>query len=100
MTNYRKSISNDIDLSHINHFLIYYAIGLVYPDNYMVALLLTFLWEVFEVIIVQNDTLYCLTKTHWVVPEKYWNENLENKFFDVIANLCGYFVGSYHQRQQ
>jgi hypothetical protein len=63
----------------------------------MFALLLTILWEILEQIVVENDKLYYLTKKYWIVPEKYWNERIENIFFDVIANMCGYYFGSLYK---
>lgn len=91
---YRKPISSTFDLSHINHFIIYYIIGLFYPHKYKIILIISILWEIFEFILVQNDCLYYLTKKYWIIPEKYWNETKENKIIDVCVNLIGYYLGS------
>jgi len=53
-----------------------------------------YLWEIFEIIIVHNDILYHLTKTYWIIPEKYWNETIKNKIIDFIANFIGYYLVS------
>ncbi len=90
----REPISTHIDLSHINHFLIYYIFGLIYPNKYLLILLISILWEIFEIIIVYNNYLYFLTKTYWIIPEKYWNENLINKIIDLFINFIGYYLGS------
>jgi len=90
----RIPISENIDYSHISHFLFYLFLGFYYPNKYYIALILSILWEIFESIIVYNDILYYLTKKYWVVPEKYWNENMFNKILDIILNLFGYYLGT------
>jgi hypothetical protein len=91
---YRKPISQSVDLSHISHFIIYFIFGLLYPNKYKIVLYISILWEIFEIIIVHNDILYYLTKTYWIIPEIYWNETIKNKIIDFIANFSGYYLGS------
>lgn len=94
MDTLRQPVSSTFDLSDISHFLFYYIIGLIYPNHYKIIIIFALLWEIFEFILVQNDTLYHLTKTYSIVPEKYWNETLANKIVDLIMNLSGYYLGS------
>ena len=95
MYSFRQPISSTFDVSHISHFAFYYIFGLIYPNKYKLIIILSILWEIFEIILVQNDTLYYLTKKYWIVPEKIWNETLSNKLVDFVMNLLGYYLGSH-----
>ena len=91
---YRNPSSLPVDVMHISHFMIYFIFGLLYPKHYKIILCISILWEIFEIIIVNNDILYYFTKTYWIIPEKYWNETITNKIIDVCANFIGYYLGS------
>ncbi len=91
---FKNTKSKVIDLFHINHFLLYFIIGLYYPNKYLMILIISLVWEVFEYILTKNKTLYNITKNFWIFPEKYWNENIYNKIIDLICNFIGYYVGS------
>ena len=91
---YRKPISSTFDLSHFSHFLLYFIFGLIYPNKYVLIIIISIVWEMFEYIIVHNDYLYHLTKKYWFIPEKYWNETIENQIIDFGCNLLGYYFGS------
>jgi hypothetical protein len=66
---------------------------IIYPDRYIHAIFVGILWEIFEAGIVHIKPLYELTKKYWIIPERYWNETNKNKFFDLIVNMIGYFIG-------
>ena len=89
-----KTKSKTIDLFHINHFILYFVIGLYYPNKYLIIVIISVIWEIFEYYLTINKTLYYAAKKYWIFPEKYWNENINNKIIDFIVNLCGYYVGS------
>jgi hypothetical protein len=86
--------SNTIDLMTFNHFIIWLAIGYIYPNNYYLALFFGILWEVFERLVVHNKKLYNFVKTYWPVPERYWNEINNNSYIDIVVNMIGYYIGS------
>ena len=86
--------SKNIDLMTIVHFMLYFIFGYIYPNNYILALLIGVLWEIFERIIVSNKILYNLVKKYWFIPEVYWNENIVNTLSDKIINMLGYIVGN------
>ena len=91
---YHSPISSTVDLSHINHFIIYFMFGIIYPNNYILILVISIIWEILENIIVRNKYLYYLTKKYWIIPERYWNETNKNKIIDLICNFIGYYFGS------
>jgi hypothetical protein len=86
--------SSVIDINHINHFIIYYIFGLYFPKHYIFVFVISILWELFEYIIVTNNTLYHLTKKYWFIPEKYWNEKIQNSIIDICVNMLGYYLSS------
>jgi len=89
--------NNGYDLMSINHFSIYAVIGLLVPYNYVLCIVLSVLWEVFEYGLVRNDGAYQRTKKKWPVPEYYWNDSKWNRMGDFVFNILGYTVGSYVQ---
>lgn len=72
------------------HFLLWFIIGILFPNRLGLALVLSVLWEFVEGYVVQHPTLYPLFQQYWFIPEKYWNEGIGNKITDIIANLIGY----------
>jgi hypothetical protein len=87
-----KSVT--IDLMTFNHFIIWFAIGYIYPNKYYLALFFGILWEVSERFVVHNKKLYNFVKTYWPVPERYWNEINNNSYIDIVVNMIGYYIGS------
>lgn len=90
----KSSKSNNIDKSHIMHLLFWTIFGIIFPKKYIYAFILSILWEIFEVLLVNIPFFYKLTKTYWTLPETYWNEKYTNKLLDIILNMTGYFIGS------
>ena len=78
----------------INHFIIWFIIGTIVPNKYVLALALGILWELFEQFVVFYKPLYAFVKKHWFVPEQYWNERPVNIITDLFVNLLGYYMGS------
>ncbi len=83
-----------IDTFSIIHFMQYLIVGIIFPGYYAIIILLSIAWEVFEYESVKDNTTYLWLKRFWFIEEKYWNERLSNKVFDLIFNLLGYFIGS------
>jgi len=88
-------ISKSIDILSLSHFLFWLFIGLLLPNKYILVIIVSILWEIFEFCLVYFNPLYIFVKKYWFVPEKYWNETLTNKILDIIVNLCGYTLGGY-----
>ena len=91
---YKKSNSKLFDLMIINHFLIYFILGYLIPNNYLLCIILSILWELFEYFMTTWDTSYNLLIKYWPIPEYYWNEKFEHKIMDIFVNLLGYYFGS------
>lgn len=76
------------------HFLLWFMIGILFPNRLGLAIVLSVLWEFVEGYVVQHPILYQLMRQYWFIPEKYWNEGIGNKITDIIANLAGYSIVS------
>lgn len=94
MMTYREPISKDIDVNHINHLLQWIIIGILFPNKWILAILLMILWEGLEYMIVYVEPFYYIIKNYWPIPEIYWNETKNNKIFDMVVNILGYALGS------
>jgi hypothetical protein len=90
-----QQLSQNFDINHLNHFNIWLIFGIIYPNNYILAFIISIIWEIFEILIVRIKPLYKLTKKYWIVSERYWNETKINKIVDIICNMTGYFFGSH-----
>jgi len=76
------------------HFILWFTIGTLYPNQYFVVFVLSIIWEVVEGYGARNPILHSMLKKYWFVPEKYWNEGIGNKIIDVVVNLIGYYIAS------
>lgn len=88
-----------MNLQYINvftfvHFILWFMIGVVYPKQYGLVVVLSILWEIVEGYSVQHPIMYPLLQEYWIIPEKYWNEGMGNKITDILANVAGYYTAS------
>ena len=83
-----------IDKLSIVHFIIYLVFGITIKNKYKLVLLGSILWEVSEYILSNIKYTRNLLIKCWPIPEKYWNEKLENKVLDIIINMLGYYIGN------
>lgn len=86
--------NNVFDAMSINHFLIYTILGIIFPNKWLLAVIIMISWEIFEMMLVKHTFLYEMMKKHWIIPEIYWNENKINKLSDMVFNVLGYAIGS------
>lgn len=72
-----------LDIFHILHIILYIIIGIIYPNNYGLILLISILWELYE------NFMF-----------KYFAKNGKCKdiiclrFEDIILNIIGYYIGT------
>jgi len=91
-----KGYNKWFDALTIGHFLLYLVIGVVYPGRYWFALLLGVLWEILEYAVTSSPRMRPLLERYHVVPRRVWDENAfnKNRFWDIVANMLGYWAGS------
>jgi len=83
-----------VNLFTFVHFILYFMIGILFPNRLGIIVMLTILWEIIEGYGAQHPFIYPLLQKYWFIPEKYWNEGIANKITDIIANIAGYCIGS------
>tara|TARA_B100000029_G_C17228156_1_gene834339 strand:- start:21 stop:284 length:264 start_codon:yes stop_codon:yes gene_type:complete len=83
-----------IDILSLNHFVFFVAVGVFIKNKYQLVLIVGILWEIFETMITSIPFTRNLVIKYWFVPQKYWDEHLDNKIMDIIINLFGYHIGN------
>ena len=84
----------NLDLLSIVHFIIYFVVGLLWPNNYALFLFLGILWEIIEKAMIENEYIKSLLVRYWPIPERYINDTLEHSITDICINMIGYTIGS------
>jgi hypothetical protein len=72
-----------IDIYHISHILTYIIVGLLYPNNYLLVLIVSIGWELYE---------HYMFK--YYVKGSGCNDILCLRVEDILLNLIGYYIGS------
>ncbi len=83
-----------VNLFTVVHFVLYVMFGILFPNRFGFAVVVSLLWEIVEGYAAQQPFIYRLLQKYWFIPEKYWNEGISNKITDIVANLTGYYIGS------
>jgi len=90
-----KPESDDIDIFQLVHLIEWIFFGFLFPNKYPIAFIVMLMWELGELIISNNETLYKFFKKHWTLTSsKYYNETYTNKLLDMIMNIIGYYIGT------
>ena len=58
-----------IDPLSIVHFLQYFIFGLFYKDKYLIVIIASFLWEIFEYYFTRTKTIRELLIKYWPIPK-------------------------------
>ena len=74
-------------------FIFLIIIGFLIKDRYLLILLCSILWEIFEIIISNYKYTREFMLKYWIKKE-LWDETFINKFGDLIINMLGYYVGN------
>lgn len=77
------------------HFLNFFIIGLLFPNNYLGALVLGVLWELIETIAVDQPLSRDILVNSLNQLQSLWDETNLNKLGDLFINMLGYTVGSW-----
>jgi len=72
-----------IDKWHILHIILYILIGLLYPNNYFLILVISIIWELHEHIFFK-----------YIIKKSQCKEISCLRIEDIFLNLIGYFIGS------
>jgi hypothetical protein len=76
--------SNAINIHSISHLLFYMIFGYFFPNKWIIAIIMSFTWEIYEFILNIYINSY----------SSYGTEKLINRIADIIINLLGYYLGN------
>ena len=83
-----------IDILSVQHFMIFFFLGVYWKNKYKAALFLGVLWEILEYLMITNEPTRSFILDNWFVPEKYIHDTLEHIITDIIINMIGYYIGN------
>lgn len=72
-----------LDIFHILHLILYIIIGIIYPNNYGLILLISILWELYENFMFK-----------YFVKKSKCKNIICLRFEDIILNIIGYYIGT------
>ena len=72
-----------VDYWHLLHIVLYILIGLLYPNDYILILIISIIWELYEHFMFK-----------YLIKKSNCNEFSCLRIEDVFLNLFGYFIGS------
>jgi len=87
-------INQLLDLASIAHLFNFMVLGLLFPDNYVGAVVLGIVWELFEECITKKEVSRDLLLQHFKDYQNLWDEDKKNKLMDLGLNLVGYYAGN------
>jgi hypothetical protein len=82
-----------IDISRFSHLFYFIILGILFPSNYIGALVLAIGWELFEECITTNELSSDLVIQHFNDYQNIWNDN-KNKYMSLGFTMLGYYVGN------
>ena len=69
-----------IDPLSIIHFLQYFIFGIFFKNKFILVIILSFAWEIFEYYFTRNIIIKDFLIKYWAIPQKYWEEkNIINR---------------------
>jgi hypothetical protein len=82
-----------MNLYTIFNFLLYFAYGLFFKNQFILIILFCVGWGLFEKLVITNPSIYHLTSKYWPIPEKYWTKTWDSNIFYMIINFIAYATG-------
>lgn len=72
-----------VDYWHLLHIILYILIGLLYPNNYILILFISIIWELYEHFMFK-----------YLIKKSNCTEISCLRIEDIFLNLLGYYIGS------
>ena len=82
-----------IDFLSFVHVITYLVIGIFVKDQYVLAFVIGVIWEIVEYMMVNNPRIRKLIIDYYPIRIEKW-EDKYNKFFDLVFNMIGYYIGN------
>ena len=89
-----KYQNHPLDVATGLHLFNFMVIGYLIPDQYLFAFCIGILWEVIESQAIQHPTIRHFLETYASSVSHLWKETLHNKYYDLLVNMIGYYLGS------
>jgi hypothetical protein len=89
-----KSQNQVLDAATGLHLFNFMVIGYLIPNQYLFAFCIGIIWEVIELRATRHPRIRSLLETHASSISHLWDETLDNKYFDLLVNMIGYYLGS------
>jgi len=70
-------------------------LGLLFPNNYVGAVVLGIVWELFEECLTKKEFSRDFLIQHFKNYQNLWDENKKNKLMDLGLNMIGYYTGNW-----
>jgi len=83
-----------VDILSVQHFMIFFFLGVYWKKKYRAALFLGIFWEILEYLMITNEPTRSFILDNWFVPEKYIHDTLKHSITDIIVNMIGYHIGN------
>ena len=71
------------DYYHILHVLLFIQIGILYPNNYLLIVIISIIWELYEHFMFK-----------FIIKKSNCNDFICLRIEDIFLNLLGYLIGS------
>jgi len=87
-------INQLLDLASLAHLFNFMILGLLFPNNYVGAVVLGIVWELFEECITKKKFSRDFLIQHFKDYQNLWDEDKKNKLMDLGLNMIGYYAGN------
>jgi len=87
-------INQLLDLASFAHLFNFMILGLLFPNNYVGAVVLGIVWELFEECLSKREFSRDFLIQHFKDYQNLWDENKKNKLMDLGLNMVGYYAGN------
>ena len=87
-------INQLLDLASLAHLFNFMILGLLFPNNYVGAVVLGIVWELFEECLTKKEFSRDFLIQHFKNYQNLWDENKKNKLMDLGLNMVGYYAGN------
>ena len=89
------NIRNYVDVDNFTHLFIFGALGILFPNNYIGAILLSLVWDLFEGCLTKKTISKQIVIDYFNSWRSLWDESKGTKLVVLIINMIGYTIGSF-----
>jgi len=87
-------MSNSLYVTSFVQLFNFIILGILFPNNYIGALILAILWELLEECFTKRELSIDVLTQHFNDYQHLWQDNKKNKVMDLFISMVGYYVGT------